>query len=142
MADEQDGKQSEQRGKETQQPDPPDPHTGADSKAGAKPQAPEADDAANPDERIKALESKVAQYETRQQRSQWREQVSDATGIPAKLLHGSTLKEMQDCAESIDEYVQSKTKNTGVRNQGRTPKTPPAGQQSRDWVDKLFGNIR
>lgn len=88
----------------------------------------------------KALEAKVSQYETERQQNQWREKVSRDTGIPAHLLHGSTLEEMQDVASELDAFAHPKPKAPGVPGQGKTPGTPPAGQQSRAWINQLFGN--
>ncbi|RBP98464.1 hypothetical protein CRD60_00950 [Bifidobacterium aemilianum] len=53
----------------------------------------------------KELEAKVAQYETEKQQGEWRAQVSKDTGVPAELLRGSTLEEIQAHADSLKQYL-------------------------------------
>ncbi|PXY87365.1 hypothetical protein DKK68_06290 [Bifidobacterium asteroides] len=56
----------------------------------------------------KDLEAKLAKYEAERQQHEWRVQVAKKTGVPADLLRGSTLDEVQAHAESIKQYLQNK----------------------------------
>lgn len=47
------------------------------------------------------LAAKVAAYEHEKELSEWRKQASDATGVPAEILKGDTLEEIQAHAEQI-----------------------------------------
>lgn len=56
----------------------------------------------------KELEAKLAKYEAEKQQHEWCVQVAKKTGVPADLLRGSTLDEVQAHAESIKQYLQNK----------------------------------
>lgn len=55
----------------------------------------------------KELEAKLAKYEAERQQHEWCVQVAKKTGVPADLLRGSTLDEVQAHAESIKQYLQN-----------------------------------
>lgn len=60
------------------------------------------------DKHTKELEAKLAKYEAEKQQHEWCVQVAKKTGVPADLLRGSTLDEVQAHAESIKQYLQNK----------------------------------
>lgn len=83
----------------------------------------------------KELEAKLAKYEAERQQHEWCVQVAKKTGVPADLLRGSTLDEVQAHADSIKQYLQNnKTSDqTGAGTPaGYAPKvgTTPAGRGS------------
>ena len=83
----------------------------------------------------KELEAKLAKYEAEKQQHEWCVQVAKKTGVPADLLRGSTLDEVQAHAESIKQYLQNnKTSDqTGAGTPaGYAPKVgnTPAGRGS------------
>jgi hypothetical protein len=51
--------------------------------------------------RAEEAESKLKGFETAKQLSEWKTQVSKDTGVPAEVLEGSTLEEIQAHAERI-----------------------------------------
>ena len=60
------------------------------------------------DQRITDLEAsgketagRLAELEAKQQRAEWAEQVAKETGVPASILRGSTLEELQAHADAI-----------------------------------------
>ena len=60
------------------------------------------------DQRIADLEAtateaanRIAAYEAKQQQAEWAEQVARETGVPASILRGSSLEELQAHAEAI-----------------------------------------
>lgn len=55
----------------------------------------------------KELEAKLATYEAERQQHEWCVQVAKKTGVPADLLRGSTLDEVQAHADSIKQYLQN-----------------------------------
>lgn len=60
------------------------------------------------DKHTKELEAKLATYEAERQQHEWCVQVAKKTGVPADLLRGSTLDEVQAHADSIKQYLQNK----------------------------------
>jgi len=56
-------------------------------------------------DRAAAAEAKVAQYESEKQQREWVKAVSDETGVPAGVLRGSTLEELQAHADSLKSLV-------------------------------------
>lgn len=87
------------------------------------------------DKHTKELESKLAKYEAERQQHEWCVQVAKKTGVPADLLRGSTLDEVQAHADSIKQYLQNnKTSDqTGAGTPaGYAPKVgnTPAGRGS------------
>ena len=89
--------------------------------------------------KARELEAKVAAFETEKQRNEWRSQVAKETKVPAELLHGSTLEEMQEHAKLLDSYLHPKPKGAPVKDPAGTPSGKPADQERRDYVRKLFG---
>lgn len=56
-------------------------------------------------ERLAELESKVKDYETREQVAAWKAEVSERTGVPVKVLAGATREEIEAHAESLKELI-------------------------------------
>lgn len=82
----------------------------------------------------KELEAKLATYEAERQQHEWRVQVAKKTGVPADLLRGSTLDEVQAHADSIKQYLQNQQpdQNGSGTPAGYAPKvgTAPAHRGS------------
>lgn len=83
----------------------------------------------------KELESKLAKYEAERQQHEWCVQVAKKTGVPADLLRGSTLDEVQAHADSIKQYLQNNQQpdqNGSGTPAGYAPKvgTTPSGKGS------------
>jgi ATP-dependent Clp protease ATP-binding subunit ClpA len=90
--------------------------------------------------RMKELEAENAAYKTAKQQAAWKSEVSKKTGVPAELLRGDSLEDMQALADSISSYLHPKPKAPAIPGQGQSPTHRPASQQTREWVGKLFGN--
>ena len=71
------------------------------------------------DKHTKELEAKLATYEAERQQHEWCVQVAKKTGVPADLLRGSTLDEVQAHADSIKQYLQ--TNKTSDQTGSGTP---------------------
>ena len=83
----------------------------------------------------KELEAKLAKYEAERPQHEWCVQVAKKTGVPADLLRGSTLDEVQAHADSIKQYLQNNktSEQTGAGTPaGYAPKVgnTPAGRGS------------
>ena len=91
--------------------------------------------------RISELEAKNAAYESEKQQAAWKAEVSKKTGVPADLLRGSTLEDIQAHAEQLDAVLHPKPKGAGLKDPGRTPehKTNDADTSLRSYVGQLFG---
>ncbi|QTB92104.1 DUF4355 domain-containing protein [Bifidobacterium saguini] len=83
--------------------------------------------------RTMKLQKELDQLKAEKQASAWRSQVMTETGLPANLVIGSTLEEMQANAKAINEYVaeKSKTGDGGYRlsDPSRQPHTAPTDLQ-------------
>lgn len=91
--------------------------------------------------RISELEAKNAAYESEKQQAAWKAEVSKKTGVPAELLRGNTLEDIQAHAEQLDAVLRPKPKAAGLKDPGRTPehKTDDADAGLRSYVGQLFG---
>jgi hypothetical protein len=66
-------------------------------------------------ERAELAEAKANQLEASAQVEAWKREVSTETGIDVRVLHGSTLEEIQACAETLKEvYPQKPPQSAGV----------------------------
>lgn len=82
-------------------------------------------------ERLAALEDQVKTYETREQIAGWKASVSQETGVPASVLAGSTLEEIQAHAETLKPLINTATQPpaaapvpTITQTPGRAPNVP------------------
>lgn len=73
--------------------------------------------------------------QTEKDQREWRESISEETGIPAKLLHGATLEEMRESAEALKPYFE-KADSGYVPSDGK--KAPNAPGASTDPIRALF----
>lgn len=91
--------------------------------------------------RIKELEGRVTAYEGEKQQAQWRAQVAKETGVPADLINGGSLEEMQDFAKRLDGYLHPKPQGAAVRNQGGTPNhgADPAQAEKLNYINQMLG---
>lgn len=81
-------------------------------------------------ERLAAAEAKVKEYETRQQLAEWKSQVSQETGVPAAVLAGTTLEDLQAHAEALKPLISKEPTPAPyiVPTEGSTPGNAPASQ--------------
>lgn len=56
-------------------------------------------------ERLAALEAENEQYKQAEQISKWKQEVSSETEVPAELLAGSTLEEIQEHAQRLKSHI-------------------------------------
>lgn len=59
-------------------------------------------------EEFAALQSKVSEYERREQVSTWKQQVSEETGVPVAVLAGESLEALQAHAEALKPLIEQK----------------------------------
>jgi len=62
--------------------------------------------------RAEKAEAHAKELETREQLASWKQEVSRETGVPADILRGSTLEELQEHAKQVKPLI-SDQKNTG-----------------------------
>ncbi|WP_417556236.1 hypothetical protein [Microbacterium sp.] len=80
-------------------------------------------------DRIAQLEAENKTYKQREQETAWRDEVSEATGVPASVLRGSTLEEIQEHAESLKSVLTPEPgpkKDGPVSTIGQEPRNPGA----------------
>ncbi|MCI1831542.1 MAG: helicase [Bifidobacterium sp.] len=86
--------------------------------------------------RSEKLERELGSYKAKEQQSQWKTQVSKDTGVPADVLRGSTLEEIQAHAESLKTFLSKKPQAPIAFGVDRQPQNPAAGQG--DWLRESF----
>lgn len=64
--------------------------------------------------RTAKLQKELDQLKAEKQSAEWRAQVAEESKLPANLIAGSTLEEMQANAKAIGEYVASLTPKNGI----------------------------
>lgn len=82
-------------------------------------------------EALAEAQSKVKEYETREQVAKWKADVAKTSGVPAEALAGSTLEEIQAHAETLKPLI-AKTEEQPrkgaigpyVPTEGKTPAAP------------------
>ena len=89
--------------------------------------------------RISELEAENAAMRTAQQRNEWRSKVSAETGVPAALLHGDSLEDMQANAKAVLEFAHPAPKLPKVDDPAKQPSGKTADQSAKDYVARLFG---
>lgn len=90
--------------------------------------------------RISELEAKNAAYESEKQQAAWKAEVSKKTGVPADLLRGSTLEDIQAHAEQLDAVLHPKPKAPQVHGAERQPEGVDADSERRSYLHRLLGN--
>ncbi|MBT1169602.1 hypothetical protein [Bifidobacterium sp. SO4] len=78
----------------------------------------------DPAQRIRELEAEIGRYKAEQEQSEWKAKVSADTGIPADLLRGDSLEEIQAHAKAIKDYATPKPKAPAVHGVDRHPHGP------------------
>lgn len=99
-----------------------------------KAKAAQADDTAS---KLAQAQARLDQIEADQQCAQWRSQVSEETGVPAELLRGNTLEELQAHGEALKDFVR-KPSAPILPKQGDAPTSSLTAEQR--LVRELFGN--
>lgn len=66
-------------------------------------------------EALAAAQSKVKEYETREQIASWKAEVAEATGVPVSVLAGSTKEQIEAHAETIKPLIAQTVAPVGHR---------------------------
>lgn len=90
--------------------------------------------------RINALEKENAAYKAEKQQAAWKTEVSKKTGVPAELLRGDTLEDIQAHAEQLDAVLHPKPKAPQVHGAERQPEGVDADSERRSYLHRLLGN--
>ncbi|MGX9349175.1 hypothetical protein [Microbacterium sp. KNMS] len=91
-------------------------------------------------EREAALEKELSEYKTREQVAKWKSEVSEATGVPAAVLAGSSLEEIQAHAEVLKPLItQPPAKLQPVPGEGTTGALPLNGDGIESALKNALG---
>ncbi len=86
------------------------------------------------------LQAQVDAYKAEKELAGWVKEVSKATGVPEAALHGSTLEEVEACAEALKEFFPKKgaapVVKTGKPSTDDSEKT--AREEFSEIVDQLI----
>ncbi|KAA8831460.1 helicase [Bifidobacterium tissieri] len=90
--------------------------------------------------RTAKLQKELDALKAEKQSTAWRSQVAEETGLPASLIVGDSLEDMQEHAKAINEYVASKTGRQlpKVDDPGRHPTTAPSDMLR--FASSVFSN--
>ncbi|MBS5976833.1 MAG: hypothetical protein KIA99_04435 [Actinomyces urogenitalis] len=86
---------------------------------------------------IEALRAKVAGFEHASEVEAWKRQVSTDTGVPADLLRGDTLEDLQAHAEVLKKALTSRPRGPYVPDIDKTPEK--RDMPMADLAGALFG---
>jgi hypothetical protein len=97
------------------------------------------------EKRAAEFESRAAEFESRQQIAEWKEAISEKTGVPVGVLRGTTEEDIKAHAESLKQFIPDPNARprvgTHVPAEGRTVGvggTDPAAQFA-DIIRKARG---
>jgi len=82
-------------------------------------------------ERLAAAEKRAAELEAKAARAE----VAAAKGVPASLLTGNTVEELEASADALIAFKGEQAKGLIVPDQGKTPKAAP--ESADDWLRSL-----
>lgn len=85
------------------------------------------------------LQAQVDAYKAEKDLAGWAKEVSKATGVPEAALHGSTLEEVEACAEALKEFFPKKGA-APVVNTGK-PSTDGTSQTTRDQFAEVVDQL-
>jgi len=88
-------------------------------------------------EQVAALQAQLKQMETAQQVQTWRAEVAAKTGLPADLLRGETLEELEAHAKAIQGYSRRITEQPPIPSEGQ-PRTTPKPTDEVTFVRQMF----
>lgn len=89
--------------------------------------------------RIEELERENAAYKSAKQQEEWKAAVSKETGVPAGVLRGTTLEEIQSHAEALQELIHPAPRLPMIADPAKQPSGNIAGEEAKAWVSRLFG---
>lgn len=90
--------------------------------------------------RADEAEKKIHVFESERQIQSWKADVSKDTGVPAEVLHGSTLEELQAHAEVLKPLIKQAQRGPIVPNAGETPnQTALNGDGITDSLKRALG---
>jgi len=84
---------------------------------------------------IAALKAQIKAFETKAQLDEWKTQVAKDSGVPADILAGSTLEELQAHAAKLKPLLAAQPFVPPVDGEGKTPQQPSSG----DWLRASLG---
>ena len=87
-------------------------------------------------ERAEKAETKVKAFEKEAQRKQWIDEVSQKTGLPASVLRGDTLEEIEAHAQTLKPYFE-RTSAPIVKSDDMKSNTTTAGASPADALMKV-----
>lgn len=87
-------------------------------------------------EKLADAQSTIKRLKAAEQRRGWADQVSSDTGVPAHLLTGETLEELQASAEALTAWAQQSRTSRPVIDHTRTPS---ATDTTSTFMRRLFG---
>lgn len=86
---------------------------------------------------VEPLKARLKAFEREDQMRNWKQKVTDETGIPAELLRGETLDELQSHGKALSEFLQDQVKGPVVPNVGEVPQREVSS--SLQVIRSLFG---
>lgn len=84
--------------------------------------------------KVEQLTEQLEEIHAKAAEKSMREEISQATGIPAHLLHGKSREEMQDYAQQLVEWVKQKANPTVTL--GGEPEAKP--DEALEFANRLF----
>lgn len=92
-------------------------------------------------EKFAAVSKELSELKSKQEQAEWKAQVSKDTGVPADLLRGNSLEELQAHGKALQKALadQRKPKPAGMPKAGSQPSGSPADEEQRAFLRQLFG---
>lgn len=88
---------------------------------------------------LAAALAKVQQYEAREQIAKWKDEVAQATGVPANVLAGSTKEEIEAHAATLKPLIDQAGRPQPIPGEGRIPATPLNGEGIESSLKAALG---
>ena len=93
-------------------------------------------------ERIKALEDAAKERAEADERRSLLDRVSQATGVPANLLSGSTEEELTASADAVNAFVEQRAPGYPTDKGGATSATPEAERKGIEAIRDPAARVR
>jgi len=90
--------------------------------------------------RAEQAELRIQAFESEKQIKQWKDEVAEATGVPAAALSGSTREEIEAHASVLKPFIQDANRGPVVPSAGDSPsQTALNGDGLTDSLKKVLG---
>lgn len=90
--------------------------------------------------RAEQAESRIQAFESEKQIKQWKDEVAEATGVPAAALSGSTREEIEAHASVLKPFIQDANRGPVVPSAGDSPtNTALNGDGLTDSLKRVLG---